>query len=144
VCLAEVVTQMKLSRRAVIVVLAGPACVLGAVAACSNGSHGGGDGMTVSCPVISTDCPTPPPSWAKDVQPIIQNYCVMCHMDGGSGESLVDLTSYANVFKYRSRELTQVYQCWMPNEDASPPPPPLSTAQRETIVAWLACNAPNN
>jgi hypothetical protein len=132
---------MTLSRRAVFVVLLAPAGVCAAVAACSNGPP---SNQTDSCPVISTDCPTTPPSWARDVQPIIQSYCVMCHMPGGSGESLVDLTSYANVFKDRSTELTQVYQCLMPNQDASPPAARLTTTQRETIVGWLACGAPNN
>jgi hypothetical protein len=40
--------------------------------------------------------------------------------------------------------LTQVYQCLMPPLDASPPPPRPGAAERETIVAWIACGAPNN
>jgi hypothetical protein len=68
----------------------------------------------------------------------------MCHKPGGSGESLADLTSYTNVFHARAAITYQVSQCLMPNEDASPPPPPLSTDQRETIVAWIGCGAPNN
>jgi hypothetical protein len=100
---------------------------------------------TVSCPDVPRSCPSPPPSWAKDVQPLVQNYCVMCHKAGGIGEAFADLTSYAGAFNARTEMQVQVYHCWMPNQDASTPPPPrLSTAQRETIVAWVACNAPNN
>jgi hypothetical protein len=118
-------------------------CVLGAIAACSPAPAA--DGGAATCPTVSTDCPQPPPSWSKDVQPLVQTYCVSCHSDGGLGESLADLTSYTNVFKNRTEVLQQVYHCYMPNQDASTPPPPVLTAdQRETIVAWIACNAPNN
>ena len=66
------------------------------------------------------------------------------HQPGGTGYSNANLTSYANVFKSRAEVLVQVYQCLMPNEDASPPPPELTSDQRETIVSWVACGAPNN
>jgi hypothetical protein len=99
---------------------------------------------TISCPIISTSCPSPPPSFAKDVEPLIQNYCVMCHSPGGTGEKFADLRTYTGVWMTRTEVQSQVYHCYMPNEDASPPPPTLTNAQRETIVAWVACNAPNN
>jgi hypothetical protein len=113
-------------------------CVFAAAAACSSPA------ATPSCPTISQSCPTPPPSWSKDVQPLVQNYCVMCHSPGGVGEPMADLTTYAGVYKARAEVQQQVYQCLMPNQDASPPAPTLTSAQRETIVSWVACNAPNN
>jgi hypothetical protein len=97
-----------------------------------------------SCPTIASDCPVPPPSWKTDVQPLIQTYCIMCHSPGGTGISSADLTTYANVYAHRAAVLHQVFTCLMPKADASPPPPMLSQAQRETIVAWTACNAPDN
>jgi mono/diheme cytochrome c family protein len=111
-----------------------------AVAACSNSPQPAAS----NCATVSSDCPSPPPSWSKDVQPLVQQYCVMCHQPGGVGESLADLTSYTNVFRARAEITYQVSQCLMPNQDASPPPPQLSTAQRETIVSWIGCMAPNN
>src|SRR5579859_4182617 len=75
--------------------------VLGAsvtVVACSNSPQPAAS----NCPTVSSDCPSPPPSWSKDVQPLIQQYCVMCHQPGGIGESLADLTSYTNVFRARA------------------------------------------
>ncbi len=136
---------MKGRSRAVVLALVGLSGALAALAACFDAATP--DGMAdsaPSCPAVSTDCPSTPPSWAKDVQPIIENYCITCHEPGGNGEALADLTSYAYVYRSRSSILTQVYQCLMPNQDASPPPPELTTDQRETIVAWVACNAPNN
>ncbi len=118
--------------------------VLGACAtagACSNSPPSQG---APNCPTVSSDCPSPPPSWSKDVEPLIQSYCIMCHQPGGTGETLADLTSYTNVFRARAEIITQISQCLMPNQDASPPPPELTTAQRQTIVSWIGCMAPNN
>jgi cytochrome c551/c552 len=122
----------------------GAFCALVIAAACSTAPP---PSQADDCPMVSTACPSPPPSWSKDVQPLIQTYCVTCHSPGpqGIGEMFADLTSYAGAFKARAEITSQVYHCWMPNQDASSPPPPLLTsAQRETIVAWVACNAPNN
>ena len=79
----------------------------------------------------------------KDVQPLIEGDCATCHRPGGTGQAS-DLTTYANVYAHRTEVLFQVYTCRMPNLGASPPLAPLSEAQRETIVAWVACGAPNN
>jgi len=113
---------------------------LSAVAACSNGAPAGGSD---SCPNVSQSCPSLPPSWMKDVQPLIEGDCATCHRPGGTGQAS-DLTTYANVYAHRTEVLFQVYTCRMPNLGASPPLAPLSEAQRETIVAWVACGAPNN
>ncbi len=124
--------------RAIVIVSLVGYCVSAAAVACSSPS------APESCSIISQNCPAPPPSFSKDVQPLIQNYCVMCHSPGGIGEPTADLTSYAGVYKARAEVQQQVYQCLMPNQDASPPPPKLTSDQRETIVAWVACDAPNN
>jgi len=106
---------------------------LSVVAACSNGPPPTGND---NCPSVSESCPSPPPSWMKDVQPLIQGYCATCHRPGGTGQTN-DLTTYANVYDQRTEVLLQVYTCKMPLS-------PLSEAQRETIVAWVECAAPNN
>jgi hypothetical protein len=127
--------------RAALWLLLAPAVVLGSIAACSNGrSDPGGQ----ACPVVSTDCPSTPPSWTKDVEPIVQSSCLECHSEGGIEWPLWDLSSYASVYRNRAAVLTQVYQCLMPSQDASPHVPPLTSDQRETIVSWIACNAPDN
>jgi hypothetical protein len=97
------------------------------------------------CPTLETNCPSPPPSWTTDVQPLVEKYCVTCHEPGGVGISSANLTTYADVFKNRTEMLTQVYQCLMPNVDASVPPPALPTAaERQTLVQWVVCGAPQN
>jgi hypothetical protein len=129
------------SALAVVFAFAAPASLLSSLATgCSPGAAGGDQ----SCPLVASDCPATPPSWKADVAPLIAQYCWMCHGDGGVEQPSVDLSNYAGVYKNRFEVLSQVYHCQMPNADASPPPPQLSSAQRETIVAWAACNAPNN
>jgi hypothetical protein len=131
---------MNMRSRDLVLVLGAALGALATVAACSNSPQP----AESNCPTVSSDCPTPPPSWSKDVEPLIQSYCVMCHEPGGTGESLADLTTYTNVVRVRAEITYQVSTCQMPNQDASPPPPQLTTAQRETIVSWIGCKAPNN
>ena len=127
------------SPRAVLVALGAASLVVAAVAACSSSSAGGG----VSCPTLSTDCPSVPPDWTTDVQPLIATYCFQCHGEGGIEQSQFDYTTYAGVYKNRAEMLTQVYECAMPPYDASPPTAAFPSAQdRQTLVAWLACGAP--
>ncbi len=114
----------------------------GAATACSPTS--GNAAATEACPDLSTDCPATPPSWSNDVEPLIVTYCDQCHGDGGIEQSQFDYTTYAGVYKNRAEMLTQVYQCQMPPSDASPPAVMPSTQDRQTLVSWLACNAPNN
>jgi hypothetical protein len=127
---------------AILFAIAAPASLLSYLAmGCSPGSPAGGD---QSCPLIAADCPATPPSWKTDVAPLITQYCGACHGDGGVEQPTIDLSNYAGVFKNRFEVQFQVYHCEMPQADASPPVPQLSNAQRETIVAWAACSAPNN
>jgi hypothetical protein len=112
--------------------LLGACCTL---AACGNG---GNDAS--SCPALSAACPTPPPSWKTDVQPIITTYCVSCHSPGGQAPSQFDYTTFAGVHQNSTEILTQVIQCLMPQPGASPMP----AADRQTLVGWAACGAPNN
>jgi hypothetical protein len=129
-------------RRLVLALLACSA-MLGVVAACSTGTTGG-PGSDAACSGLSTTCPATPPSWQNDVQPLIGTYCLTCHSDGGVAPSKFDYTSYAGVYENRAEMLTQVYQCQMPLVDASPPAEQPSAAERQTIVSWLVCGAPEN
>jgi cytochrome c5 len=97
-----------------------------------------------SCPLFSTTCPAAAPSWQSDVEPLVRSYCDRCHGDGGIGQPLFDDTSYAAVFKGRSTMATQLNQCWMPPYDASPPANMPTAEERQTILWWLACGAPDD
>jgi cytochrome c553 len=129
------------SWRCLVIAALSTAAAAGVVAACSPTSD---SGAGTACPDLNTDCPSAPPSWSNDVQPILATYCLRCHGDGGVEQSQFDYTTYAGVYEHRSIMLTQVYQCQMPPSDASPPAVMPTTHDRQTLVSWLACNAPDN
>jgi hypothetical protein len=118
----------------------GAASLAGALAACTSSSGGSGS----DCPSLSTDCPTTPPSWQNDVQPLVATYCLRCHSDGGVAPPQFNYTTYQGVFRARSVILTQLDQCLMPPADASPPAALPTPAERQTLVSWLVCGAPEN
>jgi len=123
-----------------IVALAVSTALVG-LAGCSPSS----DSPDAACPNdLPASCPTPPPSWSNDVAPLVDKYCLACHGDGGIAQPLFDFTTYQNVYANRMEITHQFYACLMPPSDASPLPPVPSTAEREMLLAWLKCGAPNN
>jgi hypothetical protein len=106
----------------------------------SSSSGASGSSGSASCPEdLPAACPSPPPSYAKDVAPVFQASCTPCHAAGGQQQSRL-LTDYAHVFPQRSAVLNQVHACKMPPSNG----PPLTAEGRKLLLAWLVCGAPNN
>lgn len=110
---------------------------------CSGSKDDLSDSGAGSCPSLVVSCPTDvadDPSYANEVEPILQNNCAVCHSpDGGYGH---DLVTYEEVYDQAQEGdlISWVSQCSMPPSNF----PPLTTAQRQTLLDWLACGAPNN
>ena len=86
-------------------------------------------------------CPDPAPSYATDVSPIFQTYCVRCHGPGGV-EFNKPLTTWAEANSRYGAVLQQVfYFCAMP---PATEPQLTDPAQRAALLGWLMCMAPNN
>jgi hypothetical protein len=126
-------------RHALISILAALAGAIG----CSGAGPTASDSGARSCPSIAPSCPknaASEPSYAKDVAPILADSCNGCHSpDGGYG---FDLVTYSEV---RTQALQGDLVTWI--SDCSMPPssyPPLTTAERRTLLDWLACDAPDN
>jgi hypothetical protein len=136
--------------------LAGAAATLVVFAACSSSSMGftGGEieASTSSgpgpCPQFQfpSTCPVPAPSWVTDVRPLVEKYCGQCHQTGSTAAARLNLSTYSDVYANRTKCWYQIYQCWMPNQDGSPPPMAYPTAaERQTMITWMdVCNAPDN
>jgi uncharacterized membrane protein len=96
-----------------------------------------------SCPNDTPDsCPSPMPSYATDVAPILQNRCVPCHGPGGV-EAVRPFDTYANITRTSdnpNRMLTQIHACLMPPADQ----PQLTADERKIILGWIVCNTPDN
>lgn len=100
----------------------------------------GGPRTNESCPNdLPPSCPSPTPSYQSTVAPIINLRCVTCHSPGGQEASRPFLT-YSQVYSERSAMLNQVYACNMPPSSAAKP----TEEERQALLAWLVCGAPQN
>ena len=94
----------------------------------------GGKAGIVHCPEVSGDCPSTPPSYAKDVAPILAAHCVGCHGPGGeNSDVLLDTYAACTVAKRRTTVPDLVTNCLMP----PPPLPPLSADEITTLQCWF-------
>jgi uncharacterized membrane protein len=85
------------------------------------------------------DCDTAAPSYATDIAPLVEAHCLSCHFAGNHNSSVV-LETQAQLNHQRGLAETQVYRCQMPPSDSEA----LSTTDRELLLKWLVCGAPDN
>ena len=114
---------------------------LNPAAGCGGGSSADPDGAA-GCPNDLPTCPDPSaaPSYQTEVAPIIETSCLACHGPGGAEQGSHDLSIYDSLYPQRTDVLTQVYNCRMPPGGVAP----LSADDRQTLLTWLVCGAPNN
>lgn len=93
---------------------------------------------TCSAQVVDA-CPEQVPSYAQTVQPVLERSCVSCHGPGGEKAS-VPLTSWELVHRRASSMQRQLLSCRMPRGEG----PPLSDEERQVVLAWLVCGAPDS
>jgi hypothetical protein len=118
--------------------------VISSLAACTSNPDACQMSMAAMCPPADScprdlpmSCPSPTPSYAGQVSQIIANRCLSCHTPGGPGAS-VPLASWTQVNSRFSSVLDQVYACRMPQDAGLP------TDERQALLGWLVCMAPNN
>jgi len=96
--------------------------------------------MAPNCPSdIPSVCPTPAPSWDGGVEALIAARCGICHKPGGLAFDK-PFSNYADVYSYRGEMLDQVYSCYMPPPDGGT----LAPSERQQLLGWFVCGAPNN
>jgi hypothetical protein len=99
----------------------------------SNGTPGGGGGITFSCAVTSQ-------KFTADVQPIITSLCATssnCHAIGTTNAGGV-LSRYAEVNAKKSNIRSQILSGAMPKNGT------ISQAQINAIICWIDSGALNN
>jgi hypothetical protein len=84
-------------------------------------------------------CPPAPPSYQRDVAPIIVRECAACHYPGSTIARGV-YSTYGQLQAGRGSVLNEVFACKMPVA----PVPPLSPDDRTTLLTWIECGGPNN
>jgi hypothetical protein len=93
-----------------------------------------------TCPNdVPPTCPSPVPSYATEVAPIIHLRCGGCHTAGGI-EEFRSFDTYQQVLDNRFGMLSQLSQCLMPPFDQPQP----TAAERQAIFGWIKCDSPDN
>ena len=104
------------------------------------GCSGEPSGSGLGCPSdLPQSCPATVPSYQNDVMQIVQRACASCHSATGV-EFNRPLDTYSALYSQRQGVLTQIYSCRMPPAGS----PPLTSAERQQMLAWLVCQSPNN
>jgi len=109
-------------------------------AACSSTPDPGGTAL--NCPAglpDSSACPTSAPSYSGEIQGIISERCLGCHYPGNKNSEQV-LDTYDDVHGSLTTVEKEVYRCDMPPAGE----PQLTSDERQALLAWLVCGAPNN
>ena len=108
--------------------------------ASSSGSSGSSGSTSGDCPdIVPATCPPSPPTYAKDIAPLVQATCAPCHARGGVEASRI-LTNYDGLFKQSNPVLLQVAACRMPPRNS----PPMSEDGRKALLTWVVCGAKND
>jgi hypothetical protein len=116
------------------------AVVAGLVVACGGGSSDDGSAAP-SCPSVgSLSCPSTPPSFASEIEPLVEERCYGCHGPGGVEVASINLTSYGQIAKQSGTIAVEIQSCMMPQPDAGP----LTIDQLKTFLEWIECGSPNN
>ncbi|HLK40924.1 MAG TPA: hypothetical protein VKU41_29425 [Polyangiaceae bacterium] len=85
-------------------------------------------------------CPSPAPSYAQVIVPVVMMECLACHYAGNSTTRNSDYTTYEGIYKDRGSILNQLFACEMPPSTY----PALTSDERTAFLEWLECGAPNN
>jgi hypothetical protein len=110
----------------------------GAVASSCGSSNADPMDAGAVCTNAPTSCSKPIPSYSAVIQPILQQNCVPCH--GPTGSAGYSEATYELVSKQVEPILSFVSSCMMPPSSY----PPLTTDQRNALLDWLVCGAPDN
>jgi hypothetical protein len=125
------------------------AFALGSAWACASASLG--------CRKSGVDCVPPPvsavvcpeagaPSFTNDVYPnVFAQVCNSCHSLGGQEPSM-PFSTYQQIYGKNGAEAQEIFNqvfesCLMPPSNATEP---FSMSERQTLLEWLACGAPDD
>ncbi len=117
-------------------------CAAFAAAALGCGSPDGAS----TCPAVSQVCPSPAPTFSGQAQAIIQDTCQLsCHVPGGlPAAARFPMQTYAQIRMIAPDIEHFILDCKMPILADGTPTPFAVPADRDTLIAWLACGAMNN
>ena len=110
--------------------------------ACTPAASVDDDPPSPSCPSdlpSDSGCPDAAPSYAEEIQPLIDKHCGGCHYRGNKNSKQV-LETYDDVHASLTVIEKEVYRCEMPPAGEQP----LGLAERAALLQWLVCGALDN
>jgi hypothetical protein len=84
-------------------------------------------------PEVPAGCASPPPSFAREVQPILEKRCFRCHAGDGPAADEHDFSQTERVVGQRGAIRDEIASCSMP------PKAPLADAEANTLLRWATC-----
>ena len=104
--------------------------------------------MACGCPGPSSPCTNPPsscpsqvPSYQGEINAIIVGGCLPCHDPTTGQDQPPALNGYTAVAAGAGSSLDQLAACKMPTADSGFV---LTAQQRQDLLTWYVCGAPNN
>lgn len=109
----------------------------GSAGASGEGGTGGAGECDVTAP---TACPNDAPTFA-DVEPILEERCVVCHAGSGQGPcpTCWGLVGYSHVKSWAPEIRNQMLECAMPPAGSGFT---MTRDERVKILEWIRCGAP--
>ena len=96
---------------------------------------------TAACPLGDASGCVPPPTYARDIAPLVQRTCMPCHAAGGVAADR-PLSSRAELTLLETTVIGTVNGCTMPPADAGTDAM-MGPADRTELEQWFICGAPN-
>jgi hypothetical protein len=84
-----------------------------------------------------TTCDVAPPTYERDLRPVLERRCFSCHAGDGAAAEEHDWSRYAVAFAQRRAIADQIAECGMPPPKAPRP----SKEEAELILRWVTCGA---
>jgi hypothetical protein len=82
-------------------------------------------------------CETPAPSFAREIEPLLEAHCLRCHADDGPAADEHDFSRFETLHAQAHAVEEMVGACAMPPKKS----PPLSDQEADVILRWVACGA---
>jgi hypothetical protein len=101
----------------------------------------GCSGSSSPCSNPPSTCPSSVPSFQRDVNSIIVGSCLPCHDPTTGIHEPPALNGYAAISSAAGPSLDQISRCLMPPTDGGFA---LAAADRQSLMTWYVCGAPNN